>query len=48
MDANKKMAKKLEELKTKVKLNVYDDLGHDFPKNAVEEQVKALKYVLEK
>ena len=46
VDAAKAAAKKLEEAKAKVRLNVYEDVGHDLPKNAVEEQVKALKFIL--
>jgi predicted esterase len=44
--SNREAAKKLEKKGAKVKLNVYDDVGHAYPENADAEMVKALKFVL--
>jgi predicted esterase len=47
LGANKRAAKQFKEIGAKVKLNVYEGVGHDFPDNAFKEQVKALRFVLE-
>lgn len=47
VEGNKDAAERFQKAGAKVKLNVYDDVGHDFPRNAVEEQVRALKFVLD-
>jgi len=44
--SNREAAGSLEKLGAKVKLNVYDGVGHAFPGNSHEEQIKALKFVL--
>ena len=46
VDSNREAVSSLEKLGAKTKLNVYDGVGHDFPDNANEEQIKALKFVL--
>jgi len=45
--SNRDAAGSLEKAGAKVRIKVYDGIGHDFPSNAKEEQVAALKYVLE-
>jgi predicted esterase len=45
--SGKQAAKKLKDMGLKVELKTFDGVGHDFPKNAKEEQLKALKFVLE-
>jgi predicted esterase len=47
IDSNKDAAKLFGKLGTKVKLNIYDDIGHGFPEGT-SEQVKALRFVLNK
>lgn len=45
--SNRDAAGELEKIGASVKLNIYEGVGHDFPKNATQEQIAALKYVLE-
>ena len=44
---DKEAAKKLKEMGVKVEVRTIEGQGHDFPKNAKEELLKALKFVLE-
>jgi predicted esterase len=44
---NKQTAQQLKEMGAKVEVRTFDGVGHDFPKNSKEEEVKALKFVLE-
>jgi predicted esterase len=44
---NKKAAKRFKGLGAEVKLHVYEGIGHAFPDDAVKEQVKALRFILE-
>ncbi len=48
LTANKLAAEAFRKAGAKVKHNVYKGVGHDFPDNAHDEQVKALKFVLGK
>lgn len=45
---NKEASKSLKDIGVKIEVKVYDGVGHDFPKKATEEQVKALEFVLGK
>jgi predicted esterase len=44
---NKAAAKQLKEMGVKVEVRTFDGVGHAFPKNSKEEEVKALKFILE-
>lgn len=46
IDSNRKAAKLLRKTRAKVRLNIYDEVGHGFPDNETEEQIKALKFIL--
>ena len=46
IDSNRDAAKRFGKIGAKVKLNIYDDVGHGFPDNETREQVKALRFVL--
>jgi len=46
--SNKDGAKALAEIGAKVEVKVYEGVGHEFPKKAAEEEVKALEFVLGK
>ena len=48
VESNRQAAERFAEIGAKVKLKVYDGVGHAFPKKAGEEQVKALRFVLGK
>ena len=43
---NKDAAKQFRKIGAKVKLNIYDGVGHGFPEKSTREQVKALRFVL--
>ncbi len=45
VNSNKEAPKVLKAAGIKIQVKVYDGVGHDFPKKATEEQVKALKFV---
>jgi len=47
IDSNRTVVGRLEKAGAKARLNLYDGVGHDFPKESLKEQVKALKFVLE-
>lgn len=47
LKSNREAAGNLEKIGAKVKTKVYNGIGHDFPSNSTEEQVAALKFVLE-
>lgn len=47
LQSNRDAAGELEKIGAKVNLKVYRGIGHDFPSNAKEEQIAALKFVLE-
>lgn len=47
LKSNRDAAGELEKIGAKVNLKVYRGIGHDFPSNAKEEQIAALKFVLE-
>ena len=46
IDSNRDAARRFKKLGAKVKLNIYEDVGHSFPDNETEEQIKALRFVL--
>lgn len=48
VDANKEAAKRFKKIGAKVKLNVYEDVGHEFPPKAYKKQLKALRFILGK
>ncbi len=47
LKSNREAAGNLEKVGAKVTTKVYNGIGHDFPSNSTEEQVAALKFVLE-
>lgn len=46
IDANKKAAKQFKKLGAKIKLNIYDGLGHAYPDDTTPEQVRAIRFIL--
>lgn len=46
LNSNKKAVKRFKKIGAKVSMNIYEDVGHSFPENETEEQIKALRFVL--
>ena len=46
IDSNRQAAKRFKKIGAKVKLNVYEGVGHGFPEHATREEIKALRFVL--
>ncbi len=47
LEGNRKAARQFKKIGTKVKLKVYEDVGHDYPENATQELTKALRFILQ-
>ncbi len=48
LDMNRDAVKRFKKIGAKVKMSVYEDVGHSFPDNETEEQIKALHFVLKR